>query len=384
MKLFSLSASALIFTLLLLACGGGGGGGPAVMAPMVPPAQQPQPQPESPPPTTYDTQTAFGGDGPRPSATAPSFSSVTGTFRQSAPAFGSVAMNLYTPSLASVRSAETTFNGDRYTLSVTRQGGSGFVLDTDRHYTEVIHDETTATNPVSNRPFVTGYMVRSDATRLAAAGGLIEWSRTDVTDYLAGGYWLYVDAGLGAVEMGAFIDGTDYSSGFAYDLPVTGTATYNGVAGGMYMAAAGSDTLSPGAIEFGEYEGSASLTANFGTMQIHGRVDNIGTYNVVGQHANGVPYSNPYLDPVDIEMVLHPAPINDNGTFAGSNVQFTSQRDYTITSSTGSWAGQFSSVDDSQGMPRAVAGTNAGYLETIGGSRAFLTGAFYGATERFE
>ena len=149
------------------------------------------------------------------------------------------------------------------------------------------------------------------------------------------------------------------------------------------MAAAGSDTLSPGALELGEYQGQASLTADFGTMRIHGQVDQVQTFDVVGQHANGVPYVNPYLEDSDVEMVFRPVPINQNGTFWGSNVEFTSQ-DYTITSSSGSWAGQFSNVDDRRGAPRAVAGTNAGSFDTAGGSRVVLTGAFYGATERFQ
>ncbi|MCY4613135.1 MAG: hypothetical protein OXB94_05900 [Nitrospira sp.] len=205
----------------------------------------------------------------------------------------------------------------------------------------------------------------------------------DRSDYLAGGYWLFFDADLNAIEMGAFIDGTDYPADFTSNLPVTGTATYRGRAGGLYVAAAGSDTLSPGATELGEYEGRAGLTADFGTMRIHGLVDQVQTFNVVGQHANGVPHVNPYLEDANMEMMLGPVSINQNGTFWGSNVEFTSD-EYTITSSTGSWAGQFSNVADRQGNPRAAAGTNAGFFETAGGSRVGLTGAFYGATERFE
>lgn len=372
MKHFSLGVLAL--NLLVLNACGGGGGGSMVRDPIEPPAQ---------PAPTYDTQTAFGAAGNRPTTLLPSRNVLTGLLRQSNPAFGSVAMNLYTPGLAPVRSAETTYTGDRFTLSVARQNGSGFTLDTNRHYTEIVDDSSLSTNPVTNRPFASGYIADVTGTRVAAAGASVEWSRTDPTDYLAGGYWLVIDAGLNGVEMGAFIDGSDYSADFVYDLPATGTATYRGRAGGLYVAAAGSDTLSPGATELGEYEGRSSLTADFGTMRIHGLVDQVQTLNVVGQHANGVSYANPNLDNTDIEMVLHPVPINQNGTFWGSNVEFTSQ-DYTITSSSGTWAGQFSTVDDSQGMPRAAAGTNTGYAETAGGSRFVLTGAFYGATERFE
>ncbi len=305
------------------------------------------------------------------------------TVRLSGYAFGSVTMNLYTPGLAPVRSAETTFTGDRFTLSVERQNSSGFTLDTNRHYTEVVNDDSLSTNPVTNRPFVSGYMASVNGSRAAIAGAMVEWSRTDPTDYLAGGYWLFFDAHLNEVEMGAFIDGTDYPADFASNLPMTGTATYHGLAGGLYIAAAGSDTLSPGATELGEYEGQASLTADFGTMRIYGLVDQVQIFNVVGQHANGVPYVNPYAGDAGVEMVLRPVPINQNGTFWGSNVEFASEK-YTITSSSGPWAGQFSNVADRQRNPRATAGTNAGFFETVGGSRVGLTGAFYGATERFQ
>ena len=65
------------------------------------------------------------------------------------------------------------------------------------------------------------------------------------------------------------IDGTDYPTprDAAYTLPVTGTATYNGRAGGLYVASAGTDAPLPGALEIGEYEGRATLTADFGTMR---------------------------------------------------------------------------------------------------------------------
>lgn len=376
MKYLHLAAITLCAGLLLSACGGGGGGGSAVMAPMAPPPSTP----------TVGPQTAFGAAGERPTLTPRrSRNAITGRLQQSEPAFGSVAMNLYTPGLSPVRRAETTFTGDRFTLLVERQNGSQVTLDTDRHYTEVVNDSSLSTNLVTRRPFASGYIASVSGTQATVAGASVEWSRTDVTDYLAGGYWMVFDANLPGVEMGAFIDGTDYPtpSDATYDLPVTGTATYRSRAGGLYVAAAGTDTLSPGATELGEYEGRAQLTANFGTMRINGLVDQVQTFNVVGQHANGVPYTNPYLEDSDVEMVFQPVPINANGTFFGDNVRFTSQ-DYTITSSSGSWAGQFSTVDDSRGNPRAAAGTNTGYSETAGGSRFILTGAFYGATERFQ
>lgn len=349
--------------ILLAACGGGGGGGSMAM----------------------NTQTAFGEAGTPPQfSSEPSRRPIRGTLRQSPPAFGSVAMNLYSPNLAPVRSVDTTFTGDRFTLSVRRTNGSGFTLDTDRHYAEVVSDSTTTANQVTERPFATGYMVDVSGSRVALAGASVEWSNADVTDYLAGGYWITFDAGAGSVDMGAFIDGTDYPAprDAAYTLPVTGTATYNGRAGGLYVFSAGTDAPVSGALGIGEYEGRATLTADFGTMSIGGRVDQIFAGGGVTELPNGTQYF-PGVSATDIEMIFRPVPINANGTFFGDNVGFTSQ-DYNIANSSGSWAGQFSTVEDAQGNPRAAAGTNTGYLETAGGSLAVFTGAFYGATGRFE
>ena len=371
---------AVLCVLVLLAgCGGGGGGGSTAMRSMPPPVVMP-------PPPALDDQTAFGGGGTPPSLSPlQSRNQITGQVQQSDPVFGSVAMNLYTPGFASVRSAETTFTGNRFTLSVRRQNGSGFTLDTNRHYTEIVNDSSLSTNPVTRRPFASGYMGDISGNRAVVAGALVEWSNADYTDYLAGGYWLVVDGGLPAMEMGAFIDGREYSLDVAPSLPLQGTATYRGVAGGAYVVGWGTDSLSPGAAGIGEYEGRVRLTANFGTMQMEGRVDQVQANIAYGQHANGVAFEQPYYEDTDIEMIFHPVPITQAGLFHGDNVEFVSDDPQTqITSSSGSWAGQFSNVADSQGNPRAAAGTNTGYLETAGGSRAFLIGAFYGATERFE
>ena len=157
------------------------------------------------PPPAINTQTAFGEAGTPPEfSSGSSTSAIRGNLRQSNPAFGSVAMNLYSPNLAPVRSVDTTFTGDRFTLSVRRTNGSGFTLDTDRHYAEVVSNSTTTTNLVTKRPFATGYMLDVSDNRVALAGASVEWSNTDVTDYLAGGYWMTFDASAGSVDMGAF------------------------------------------------------------------------------------------------------------------------------------------------------------------------------------
>lgn len=106
MKHLHLGAITLSVGLLLSACGGGSG----AMNSMI---QSPPEQPA----TMFDTQSAFGTADERPNVTPLRYRNlVTGLLQQGDPAFGSVAMNLYTPGLAPVRSAETTFTSDRFTL----------------------------------------------------------------------------------------------------------------------------------------------------------------------------------------------------------------------------------------------------------------------------
>ena len=156
--------------------------------------------------------------------------------------------------------------------------------------------------------------------------------------------------GAGSADMGAFVDGAAYPTPnpVNYSLPVTGTATYRGRAGGFYITAFGARSQAPGATEIAEYEGRAALTANFGTMQMSGRVDQVTTSRGFVELADGTQYiSAPGTS--DVEMIFRPVPINSNGTFFGDNVEFTSPT-IPIVSQGGSWAGQFSTIEDAQGI----------------------------------
>ena len=366
---------------LVSGCGGGGGGGGGVRDSFTPP---PMAQPSTPaPPPAVDPQTAFSGTQQQGGGVLGRYSGSLADLvgQSSGPVFGSVVQNIYTAGLSSVSAVDTTFTGDRFTLRVSRQNGSSFNLDTDRDVVALVNELTPSTNLVTNRPGAEGYIGGESGGAFTAAGVSVEWSSTDYTDYLAGGYWLHVDTVSNNAEIGAFIDGPAFED-LTHSLPVTGTATYDGRAGGIYLAAAGLDTALPGAFEEGEYDARTRLTANFGTMQIEGTMDDVYLYNVYGITATGQGYENLALQPAPYELSLHPAAIDANGTFWGSNMSMT-HPDLTITSTTGLWVGRFSNVNDTAGNPRAVAGTNAVYFNTAGGSETVFTGAFYGATERF-
>ena len=371
MKHLHFGALALSAGIFLTACGGGGGGG--VMDTMNPRPTQP----------TVDEQTAFSGNQSQGAApTAPEPSALFSAFQQTTdPIFGSVVQSVGV-GVSQVIGVDTTFNGDRFTLHLNRQNGTSTTLDTNRDYAILIDEYTPSENPVTNRSAADGYIGRESGGVSTIASVTVEWSSTDSTDYLAGGYWLHGGASAG-IEIGAFIDGPNYED-LTHSLPVTGTATYTGVAGGGYLGLAGTDQIAPaGTLEQGEYSGNVRLTADFGTSQISGRIDNVGVYNVSTYYPNGTSNFDPYTTSTAYGITLSPVPISPNGRFWGPGVTLTHPQ-ANITSSTGTWAGRFSNVNDSAGNPRSVAGTNAAYATTAGGSEVIFTGAFYGATGRFQ
>ena len=209
-------------SILLAGCGGGGGNGGMTMRPPV----------DQPPPQNYDTQAAFQ-QGDRLTIdnavqTAQAFLRASqGTV--SDPRFGSVVQGFYHRT-SPVQRVSSTFDGDRYSVSLHRVDGSTTTYDTARDQTALTASYTPATNPVTNWPAVDGYIGQDTTNGLRIMAGRIEWASTDVTDCLSGGYWLQADLATGAAELGAFIDGHAFD--MSVDVPVTGTATYTGQAAG--------------------------------------------------------------------------------------------------------------------------------------------------------
>ncbi len=381
MKYLHLGTITLSIGLLLSACGGGGGGGGSMNGMMgtgdLPPASQPPPS---------ETQTAFSGIGTRDvsALTQTAFSSLLDASKQSStPIFGSVVQAFTSSRLSDVTGVETTFNGSRFTLQINRQDGSSTTLDTDRDLTADVENISPSDNQVTNRNGVEGYGYRLNGSAFTGAGVSVEWASTDFTDYLSGGYWVHVDISARHYEIGAFIDGSEFDS--LIQVPVTGTATYTGRADGGYIVRYGTDfaDVSSGTWEQGEYTGRTRLTADFGSSQISGRIDNIGLHNIRTLEPDGTADYDPSLRDTDYEGILVAVPISQTGTFEGQGAMLTHPQ-VQITSSQGSWAGRFSISDDPAGNPRAVAGTNRASFTTSGETEGVFVGAFYGATERFE
>ena len=306
------------------------------------------------------------------------------------PTFGSVTQSSNQDEFGvSTDTASTTFSPGRLTLAIARQDGGTFLLDTAEH-TEISENLDGATEFAPDRAASRATLIDINASELNSATVLILWSPSDDSEYLAGGYWFRAtgdlfaeDIGIyevftgdaGTAEIGAFVDGTELRG--TPELPITGTAAYDGIVGGLYAAQAGIDAqIEAGAIEMGEFDGDIALTANFDTQDISGTVDNIYLrYIQVAPDGESVSGESQ----TDYVMELGAAPFGSDGTFTGSDVTITHPSFTTDTD--GSWGGRFSTTDDSAGNPRVVAGTFGGAANTLGSTEITFVGAFYGATD---
>lgn len=344
----ALAAAACV--LFLAACGGGGGGG--------------SPSAQSPSLTRSGAQTIASGhalDAAQRAATA-------------MPRFGSVTQSTG----AGDRASASLTAGPRLQVNIARGAGGTIALDTAAH---AVSPGLTA-SPVTGRAAADSYLLRYDSSSFTLARVGAEWD-PGYGGWLAGGYWLHamgdIPAGrITAAEAGAFMDGPEIRG--TPSLPVTGTASYRGIAAGFYASQYGTDipTVPSGSREVGEFDGVAALTTDFGARTIWGRISNIRASGVIA-YPNGT--AEGFNVTTDYQVQLAPAQVGSNGTFTSSGV--TVSHPLVSISSRGAWGGRFSTIDDSAGNPRLVAGTVGASGSAPGGSTASFVGGFYGVTPQF-
>ena len=350
-------ATATLVALMLAGCGGGGGDDSS---------------PASDSLTTSQARSLASQEGLRAAQRA----------AESVPRFGSVTQSTNRDGSGTTTDrAHTTFSsGPRLVVDITRQGENPLSLDTDLYTVDYDVD----TSQVTGREFAQAVVLKHSSSALTLGLVATDWDSTDTTDYLAGGYWLHVtgdniyEGDVTGAEMGAFVDGPEIRG--TPNLPLSGTATYNGLAAGLYASRYGTDAAVPqGTHELGEFSGDLSLIADFGTQNIAGTVDNINLayVSVTPDGAAEVGEGS-----TAYRLNLGAASFGSTETFTGSDITLTHPQ-LSIRSS-GSWGGRFSTTDDSAGNPRLVAGTLGGTGTTPGGSTASFVGAFYGATPQFE
>ena len=213
---------------------------------------------------------------------------------------------------------------------------------------------------------------------------VVSWNDADPADYLAAGWWLVFPPGapyyaVDSAVRGVFIDGPELDPARPPGLPLSGTATYVGGAGGLYTYNYGRNWGElAGSSEHTEFAGSVTLTADFANRRITGCMgcaDPIET--APGRHLVGVvPWQGPDPAALPADYDLHfSASFDAAGAFEGSEVSVT-HPERTITASAGTWRGQFSNVPDAEGNPRRVVGSSDVHFAEEDGSTGRFTGIF--------
>ena len=347
------TASCLLF---LAACGGGGNGSTSNTGPD-----------RSPSPNMLSLSDAqIAGQSQSRAAAAEAAGNL--------PSFGSVTQSSNAGSVAGTTgdAASSSFDGRDVRVTVRRADGSRLSLDSASARVATKED---------HEPIVPGYSYRRHGlldytdSSVSIAAVYVNWNDRDSSDYLAGGYWIHFDGSVDPLrvdgaEMGAFVDGPELSG--APNLPVRGTASYRGEAGGFYGYAFASGT------EIGEFAADAELSADFSSNTISGCIGCNGGVTVWGVRVSSTDQAYEFDDEtVPVRLRLGQATFGSDGTFRNRNVSLE-RDDATVTSTTGSWGGRFSNIPDGTGDPRLAAGTAGAEWTETGGARGAFVGAWYG------
>lgn len=377
-------ALALGGALLLAACGGGGGGGsPAAQAPT------PVPEPAAQAPARTPTQ----ADGNRLRAADPekNLDSAAGAAR-ALPRFGSVTQSTNVDSSGvTTDRASAAFDGAGMTVKVTRADSSVLTIDTADAIVEDERLDTRFLVPGALRTEHSwGALNISDrAATLSGIGVTVAIDDSDA--WLALGGWLHI-AGrnllssaptITSVDMGAFVDGPELRS-HPTTLPVTGTARYEGYAGGLYAARYGNgfSGMAPGSAAFGAFEAVATLTADFADNSISGCVGCKGDMLFSGVLTDGATgETRSFADvPEDAQIRLGEAQIAQDGTFRVRDVTYffptAARLGIGVARQGGTWGGKFSNISVATGEPSLAAGTFGGEVTLSDGSQSAYVGAF--------
>ena len=367
--LAALMAALGLFT--LAACGGGGGDGPKTMA---------QAQAE--------TRTEADRNRVRTADPEKTLQGAKGA-ADSLPRFGSITQSTNRDANGvTTDRASAAFDGVGLTVTVTRADSSTLTLDT----ADAIIEADALPDRLSGIPGV-ARTIRSWGTvniadRAATISGLSVTSASgDSSDWLAVGVWLHI-AGQNLLstastvtssDMGAFVDGPELRSP-PENLPGTGTARYEGYAGGTFANRYGTGFagIAPGSTGFGGFDAVATLTANFADNTISGCIGCKGDILSTGVFTDGTTGAQRTFTNTssDAQLRLGTTPINSDGTFRTDDVTLFIPTELGVTEQGGSWGGRFSTIPVATGEPRLTAGTFGGRATYTDSSQLIYVGAF--------
>ena len=213
----------------------------------------------------------------------------------------------------------------------------------------------------------------------------VSWDEDNPPDYLMAGYWAYYpgqhppDLDPLETQEHAILDGPEIDVADPPAMPVSGTASYVGVAGGTYAYAPGTtiEEEKPPFVSDG-FEGVVTLDADFQAGTVSGCIGCVGDLTV---RASLAPASRGDVrhDISDYEVHLGDHPFG-TGSFDGGPIDVRHPTRQ-ITQCCGSWGAFFSNKPDSAGNPRLVAGFAGARFKEDDGSVGTFFGSFVGVSE---
>ena len=213
---------------------------------------------------------------------------------------------------------------------------------------------------------------------------VVSWNDDDPGDYLAAGWWLIYPPDVSiwdyeSATRGVYVDGPELDPARPPDIPLTGTATYVGGAGGLYTYHYGRNWGElAGTSELTEFQGPISLTADFGRNRLTGCLGCVGPIETApGQHLYPAVHWRepaPAALPADYDLRFS-ASFDAAGAFEDTAITVT-HPERTVTRAAGTWRGQFSNVSDVDGNPRRVVGSTDVHFAEDDDSHGRFTGIF--------
>ena len=282
----------------------------------------------------------------------------------------------------------TEFDGAKLRVFVTLNDGSEASVNTADH----VIGAGPGLTPIPGHRAQTWTFLRVAGNDTSVAHALVSWNGGDPADYLMFGWWSQFpdqtppNLSLRDSERFALVDGPELDHGIVPQLPVAGTASYVGPAGGLYQYQAGSGWgENEGAYVIDEYQGTVNLTADFVDGTLKGCIGCVG--DLVTQRAHFASFLGREL--IDVggvaagyELHLATAIIGEDGMFSRDRVTLR-HPERIVTLSEGSWGGAFSSRPDADGNPRLIAGFSGVYFEESDGSLGEMFGSLLGLSESF-
>lgn len=185
------------------------------------------------------------------------------------------------------------------------------------------------------------------------------------------GEWTHIDRSRGTTEIGVFVDGPGFRESPS-SLPIAGTATYRGLAGGHFYGRAAGETVT----DRGGFTGGVDLTADFARDSIEGCVgcDSDLPLDTVATDS---------FDGIRFRIRLPTATFGARGVFQSGGVTISnlnlSARGVGVASQNGNWGGRFSRWTTGGGLePRAVAAAFGASATWSDGGETIFVGALHG------